>query len=135
MCLEVTSVANEASFTRFINLKNSQSGFVLTQEKPEPWERALTILGKSKGARLLALGMYMMATFGTPFFILNQFGVYEPVLALFFAFGLLFLVVGFGMYYDDWEKKSGKPRKAKSRKAKSGKMSGSHAKRGDELPS
>ena len=56
-------------------------------------------------------------------------------MALFFAFGLLFLVVGFGMYYDDWEKKSGKPRKAKSRKAKSGKMSGSHAKRGDELPS
>src|SRR2546427_926256 len=52
-----------------------------------------------------------MASFGTPFFILNQFGFYEPLLALFFAFGLLFLVVGFGMYYDDWEKKSGKKRR------------------------
>jgi len=28
-------------------------------------------------------------------------GFYEPLLALFFAFGLLFLVVGFCIYYDD----------------------------------
>jgi len=60
--------------------------------------------------------IYLMASFGTPFFILNQFGFYEPLLALFFAFGLLFLVVGFGMYYDDWEKKSGKKRRRKAKK-------------------
>ncbi len=66
----------------------------------------------------------MMATFGTPFFLLNQFGIYEPVLALFFVFGLLFLVVGFGMYYNDWEKKSGKTRK-RPRKAKNAKQSNS----------
>lgn len=57
-----------------------------------------------------------MASFGTPFFILNQFGFYEPVLAFFFAFGLLFLVVGSGIYYDDWEKRSGKKRRRKTKK-------------------
>ena len=89
---------------------------MLSQGKQEPWERALTIVGRSQGAKLLALGIYLMASFGTPFFILNQFGFYEPVLAFFFAFGLLFLVVGFGMYYDDWEKKSGKKRRRKAKK-------------------
>jgi hypothetical protein len=88
------------------------------REDEPAWEKALTILGKSEGARLLALGLYLMLSFGTPFFILNSFGIYEPVLALLFAFGLLFLVVGFGMYYDDWEKKSGRRARRKAKKKK-----------------
>jgi hypothetical protein len=89
----------------------------LTDDEPA-WKKALTILGKSEGAKLMALGIYLMLSFGTPWYILNEFGINEPVLALLFVFGILFLVVGFGMYYDDWEKKSGRRARRKAKKSK-----------------
>jgi len=73
----------------------------LPRKEPEPWEKALTILGKSKGARLMALGIYLMVAFGIPYFALNNFGVSEPVLALLFVFGLLAFVVGLGTYTEE----------------------------------
>jgi hypothetical protein len=73
----------------------------LPRKKAEPWEKALTILGRSQGARLMALGIYLMLGFGTPFFIFNSVGIYEPVLALLFVFGILSFIVGFGMYTDE----------------------------------
>jgi hypothetical protein len=91
-----------------------------TQEKEEVWEKVLRIIGKSRGARLMALGIFLMVTFGTPWYILNEYAhINEPILALLWVFGLLFLVVGFGMYYDDWEKKSGRRASRRARKKKS----------------
>ncbi len=89
------------------------------REDEPAWEKALTILGKSEGAKLMALGIYLMLTFGTPWFVLDsEFGINQPILALLWVFGLLFLVVGFGMYYDDWEKKSGRRARRKAKKSK-----------------
>jgi len=71
------------------------------KKEPETWEKALTILGKTKGARLMALGIYLMLGFGSPFYILNGFGFYEPALALLFVFGILSFVVGLAMYTEE----------------------------------
>jgi len=82
----------------------------LPRKEREPWEKALTILGKSRGARLMALGIYLMVAFGIPYFTLNSVGITEPVLALLFVFGLLAFIVGLGMYTEESSPRGGRRR-------------------------
>jgi len=83
----------------------------------ELWEKVEKIMGKSREARLITLGVLLMVVGGGTFFPLNAVGIYSPVSALLFAFGILSFISGFGLYVDKTEKRSPKQRKAKKSKS------------------
>ena len=77
----------------------------------ELWQKVEKIMGKSREARLM-----LMVVGGGTFFPLNAVGIYSPVSALLFAFGILSFISGFGLYVDKTEKRS--PKRHRAKKAK-----------------
>jgi len=46
----------------------------------------------------MILGLLLMVVGGGPYYLLQAFGVSQPLLALLFVFGILSFVVGLAMY-------------------------------------
>jgi len=82
----------------------------------ELWQKVEKIMGKSREARLMTLGVLLMVVGGGTFFPLNAVGIYSPVSALLFVFGILPFISGFGLYVDKTEKPS--PKRHKTKKTK-----------------
>ncbi len=72
----------------------------------ELWEKAFKILGKSREARLMVLGILLMTSGGGTLYALQAVGISSPVSALLFVFGILSFISGFGLYYEKAEKGS-----------------------------
>ena len=83
----------------------------------ELWQKVEKIMGKSREARLMTLGVLLMVVGGGTFFPLNAVGIYSPVSALLFAFGILSFISGFDLYVDKTEKRSQKRHKSKKTKS------------------
>jgi len=82
----------------------------------ELWQKVEKIMGKSREARLITLGVLWMVAGGGTFFPLKAVGVYSPLSALLFAFGILSFISGFGLYVDKTEKRPQKRHKTKKTK-------------------
>jgi hypothetical protein len=82
----------------------------------ELWEKVERIMGKSREARLITLGVLLMVVGGGGFFPLNAVGIYSPLSALLFVFGILSFITGFGLYVDKTEKRSARRQRAKKTK-------------------
>jgi hypothetical protein len=80
----------------------------------ELWEKAFKIMGKSKGARLMVLGLLLMVTGGGPYYLLQLLGISEPVFALLFVFGILSFVIGLALYTEEGTPPSRRRRRARS---------------------
>lgn len=64
----------------------------------EIWETVREILGKSRPARLMTLGIFLIITGGGGLEIARALNADQTVPALLLAFGILSFVVGFGDY-------------------------------------
>lgn len=76
----------------------------------EIWETVREILGKSRPARLMTLGIFLIVTGGGGLGIARALNADQTVPALLLVFGILSFITGFGDYLE-----GGKKRRRKSR--------------------
>lgn len=65
------------------------------------WKTAEKILGRSKGARLMVLGIFLMTTGGIGIGVANFLRTEATVPSLMLAFGILSFITGLGMYEEE----------------------------------
>ena len=68
------------------------------------WKEAQNILGKSKGARLMVLGIFLMTIEGAGISVANFLRMEATVPSLLLVFGILSFITGLGMYEEEGKK-------------------------------